>query len=111
MYNSSRSAHLSPCRCFCRSSNPSVLFFFFFVRIRPPPRSTLFPYTTLFRSTDRGCGGRKPSIECEFCRLVSFNIPSLLEDFGDGAGADGVAAFAYREAQAFLESHRRDHAD
>src|SRR6266511_5647996 len=24
--------------------------FFFFVMIRPPPRSTLFPYTTLFRS-------------------------------------------------------------
>src|SRR5215204_7180011 len=26
------------------------LFFFFFLMIRPPPRSTLFPYTTLFRS-------------------------------------------------------------
>src|ERR1051326_8828724 len=25
-------------------------FFFFFLRIRRPPRSTLFPYTTLFRS-------------------------------------------------------------
>src|SRR5438552_12303291 len=24
--------------------------FFFFLLIRPPPRSTLFPYTTLFRS-------------------------------------------------------------
>src|SRR2546430_3914342 len=29
--------------------------FFFFLMIRRPPRSTLFPYTTLFRSTDR-CG-------------------------------------------------------
>src|SRR5947208_10549750 len=26
------------------------LTFFFFLRIRRPPRSTLFPYTTLFRS-------------------------------------------------------------
>src|SRR5256885_3597418 len=26
------------------------LFFFFFLMIRRPPRSTLFPYTTLFRS-------------------------------------------------------------
>src|SRR5438874_12568686 len=26
------------------------LYFFFFLMIRPPPRSTLFPYTTLFRS-------------------------------------------------------------
>src|SRR5256885_3264845 len=28
---------------------PSI-FFFFFLMIRRPPRSTLFPYTTLFRS-------------------------------------------------------------
>src|SRR3972149_11337418 len=28
----------------------SVFFFFFFLMIRRPPRSTLFPYTTLFRS-------------------------------------------------------------
>src|SRR2546425_7863675 len=27
-----------------------VLLFFFFLMIRRPPRSTLFPYTTLFRS-------------------------------------------------------------
>src|SRR5258707_11844832 len=27
--------------------------FFFFLMIRRPPRSTLFPYTTLFRSLDR----------------------------------------------------------
>src|SRR5437764_9716755 len=30
------------------------LFFFFFLMIRRPPRSTLFPYTTLFRSLDLG---------------------------------------------------------
>src|SRR5438034_2120675 len=34
----------------------STYFFFFFLMIRRPPRSTLFPYTTLFRS--------KPSIRC-----------------------------------------------
>src|SRR6266850_3646921 len=28
----------------------SLFFFFFFLMIRRPPRSTLFPYTTLFRS-------------------------------------------------------------
>src|ERR1022692_2719394 len=28
----------------------SSVFFFFFLMIRRPPRSTLFPYTTLFRS-------------------------------------------------------------
>src|SRR5438094_8776698 len=30
-----------------------LLFFFFFLMIRRPPRSTLFPYTTLFRSWSR----------------------------------------------------------
>src|SRR2546429_7233658 len=29
-------------------------FFFFFLMIRRPPRSTLFPYTTLFRSGQQG---------------------------------------------------------
>src|SRR2546422_7174389 len=29
------------------------MFFFFFLMIRRPPRSTLFPYTTLFRSLYR----------------------------------------------------------
>src|SRR5256885_7027520 len=29
--------------------------FFFFLMIRRPPRSTLFPYTTLFRSLCMGC--------------------------------------------------------
>src|SRR3989454_8039652 len=36
---------MSPC-----SLNRSLILFFFFLMIRRPPRSTLFPYTTLFRS-------------------------------------------------------------
>src|SRR3712207_8886132 len=32
------------------------LYFFFFLMIRRPPRSTLFPYTTLFRSASRSSG-------------------------------------------------------
>src|SRR3712207_8739523 len=30
--------------------DPKELYLFFFLMIRRPPRSTLFPYTTLFRS-------------------------------------------------------------
>src|SRR5438034_10750132 len=30
-----------------------IFFYFFFLMIRRPPRSTLFPYTTLFRSFNR----------------------------------------------------------
>src|SRR5574342_884409 len=33
----------------------SVVFIFFFLMIRRPPRSTLFPYTTLFRSRIPRC--------------------------------------------------------
>src|SRR5574343_1471466 len=35
---------------FCNVSFLLLFFFFFFLMIRRPPRSTLFPYTTLFRS-------------------------------------------------------------
>src|SRR5712692_10237163 len=35
--------------------------FFFFLMIRRPPRATLFPYTTLFRSTGRPLTGRPPT--------------------------------------------------
>src|SRR3989440_2612416 len=38
--------------------HPCVLFFFFLM-IRRPPRSTLFPYTTLFRSPTHGLSTRK----------------------------------------------------
>src|SRR5256885_10925281 len=39
------------CRAKCYGE--TFFFFFFFLMIRRPPRSTLFPYTTLFRSTLR----------------------------------------------------------
>src|SRR5207253_8265115 len=34
-----------------------LFFFFFFLSLRPPPISTLFPYTTLFRSCRSTAGG------------------------------------------------------
>src|SRR5437762_12170311 len=37
--------------CWCCVFFPVSVSFFFFLMIRRPPRSTLFPYTTLFRST------------------------------------------------------------
>src|SRR5256885_12987312 len=56
--------HLSSTYFQCQKTQP--FFFFFFLMIRRPPRSTLFPYTTLFRSHDRerhrdtgNDGGRK----------------------------------------------------
>src|SRR5690349_22142754 len=56
---------MSPPRTYCgvillgSSSPPRFnLLFFFFLMIRRPPRSTLFPYTTLFRSTPALPSGR-----------------------------------------------------
>src|SRR5256885_133936 len=44
----------SPCNLVCRllleKKKKHCSTFFFFLMIRRPPRSTLFPYTTLFRS-------------------------------------------------------------
>src|SRR5205807_9468764 len=54
----------APYSSFCYHSlvlfaNPisHLLLFFFFLMIRRPPRSTLFPYTTLFRSRTRNTHG------------------------------------------------------
>src|SRR2546422_8348536 len=45
--------------------------FFFFLMIRRPPRSTLFPYTTLFRS--RTC---RPTWSSANARSMSHRLPS-----------------------------------
>src|SRR5438876_11659094 len=47
-----------------------LFLFFFFLMIRRPPRSTLFPYTTLFRSRvpGRGCSARRRPRASRRCR-------------------------------------------
>src|SRR3712207_8576391 len=40
-----------------------VMYIVFFLMIRRPPRSTLFPYTTLFRSISSGSVKRPPAPE------------------------------------------------
>src|SRR2546430_10842776 len=49
------------------------LFFFFFLMIRRPPRSTLFPYTTLFRSYD------SQTVSKFVCNLMERGKKSLAE--------------------------------
>src|SRR5439155_26701030 len=46
-------ASLQLCTYYRASYTNFSRYSFFFLMIRPPPRSTLFPYTTLFRSTLR----------------------------------------------------------
>src|SRR5205807_9378245 len=60
--------------------------FFVFSIIRRPPRSTLFPYTTLFRSDHRPEGDEKWFLENEktvtqFCRKLAAERP--LKDIRD----------------------------
>src|SRR2546426_10701115 len=42
---------LLSCFYFLKKHHNHLYLFFFFLMIRRPPRSTLFPYTTLFRSS------------------------------------------------------------
>src|SRR6266478_5187753 len=45
-------------------------FFFFFLMIRRPPRSTLFPYTTLFRSARSMTLERPRNVLAHECRRI-----------------------------------------
>src|SRR6266516_4944873 len=51
-------------------------FFFFFLMIRRPPKSTLFPYTTLFRSP------RSNAVQSLFSRFERSLLKVPVEDMG-----------------------------
>src|SRR2546426_9465317 len=53
------------CLFFRYYTRPYYHFLFFFLRIRPPPRSTLFPHPTLFRSR-KSLGARRRDILRQF---------------------------------------------
>src|SRR6201993_5448389 len=63
---------------------PSSSLFFFFLMIRRPPRSTLFPYTTLFRSRHRyripwlACGRRSPCDQLRDRKSTRLNSSHLV---------------------------------
>src|SRR5436189_2423000 len=61
----------------------SFFFFFFFLMIRRPPRSTLFPYTTLFRShprdSRRAAGESARALRGELARTRSEEHTSELQ--------------------------------
>src|SRR2546430_15367293 len=51
-------------------------FFFFFLMIRRPPRSTLFPYTTLFRSNHILLRGNQPAAVDRMRELLARTVRS-----------------------------------
>src|SRR2546426_12543651 len=74
------------CLFLCFSSTlDCFFFFFFFLMIRRPPRSTLFPYTTLFRS--RAAAAQFGAARCHRRR----EGPGSLAGVGPAAGADRAA--------------------
>src|SRR5438477_11892052 len=76
------------------------LFLFFFFIIRRPPRSTLFPYTTLFRSDVECC--RFPAQRFGACPERAVRGPP---DLGDTEGLVDVARVRSEEHTSELQSH------
>src|SRR2546426_10584828 len=62
-----------------------AVFFFFFLMIRRPPRSTLFPYTTLFRSPQPRVRSHRKGAEPAETRH-----PRVLQRVGEGTPGPGV---------------------
>src|SRR5438132_14048572 len=68
-----------------------VVFVIFFLMIRPPPRSTLFPYTTLFRSMrSRRCSSRRSAA----------TAARVADEHSGGVRRPGGASVAARAAPA-----------
>src|SRR5438067_4979693 len=59
--------------------------------IRPPPRSTLFPYTTLFRSSGSICPRRWADMNIASPHLVQLNAPLGWPPRHHGGMTDGLA--------------------
>src|SRR3712207_9348954 len=73
---------------------------FFFLMIRRPPRSTLFPYTTLFRSAD-AIEGRNPASRL----LAVARLARQRRRFRDLGTADGRGGPGDRKSTRLNSSH------
>src|SRR5256885_12294585 len=62
-----------------------MLLFFFFLMIRRPPRSTLFPYTTLFRSFDAAMSSQSSGLS-DMLSAYDFSRFDRIVDVGGGRG-------------------------
>src|SRR5258708_19104415 len=88
-----------------------MLLHFFFLMIRRPPRSTLFPYTTLFRSRN---GAVAPQVEIPPVRLgAEVHLPHApfehLQPFLALAAADDFADAGDRSEEHTSELQSPDH--
>ena len=87
-----------------------LCFFFFlfcFLRIRRPPRSTLFPYTTLFRSPALFHCGDDPYTTPQSIALGAAQAPDTVVVMGHMGGyfhVDDAIAMAERHPNLYLET-------
>src|SRR6201982_806964 len=81
---------------------------FFFLMIRRPPRSTLFPYTTLFRSLRDGMQGQGMTLSAH----EKVRVAHRLDELGVHLVEGGLPAANPKELELFelLASERFDHA-
>src|SRR3989475_12745993 len=81
-------------------SSHTLIFFFFFLMIRRPPRSTLFPYTTLFRSEGKFNASRlgQPAMVSELLTLLQAH-------YGDVVKTGGRETYTDRKSTRLNSSH------
>src|SRR5260370_15313349 len=85
-----------------RSSRSILFLFFFFLMIRRPPRSTLFPYTTLFRSIDDHVHMR-PGLRGLLLRRIDLQL--VMTDLPAEVAHHGHQAQRSEEHTSELQSH------
>src|SRR3712207_6952572 len=79
----------------------------FFLMIRRPPRSTLFPYTTLFRSLDTEATG-VPLDLLPHADLVGLHAPAL-DDRGTVPGSDRARCMTGRPGDGTAPARSEEH--
>src|SRR5205823_12536182 len=89
------------------SPSAFLLFFFFFLIIRPPPTSTLFPYTTLFRSIDRGQARLARALETNRVGKLSGTVGTYAQVDRSEEHTSELQSLAYLVCRLLLEKKKK----
>src|SRR5688572_31979576 len=88
-------------------------FLFFFLMLRPPPRSTLFPYTTLFRSSQVALDHRHDALLDDFVEVDHDVAAEDDEDFVEARSEEYTSELQSQSnlvCRLLLEKKKRCHA-
>src|SRR5947209_17729219 len=85
---------------------PYACVFFFFSLIPRPPRSTLFPYTTLFRSLrDDEAAAEAMGVNSTYVKLAAFAAGGVIAGLGGGLYAHYTLFIEDRKSTRLNSSH------